>query len=188
MPEMEPTDLCLTCQNNFACTIQIFTEDYRKETCDEYDPIPLEQLIECDERINAAVVGPCPVCGSSDTYDCQRNRLIEDGLVCHCLNCDSYWCKECRHVFDEIAKGVQCLHWKICDPCFEEHHYLSLGEFNEKICSTCGYSESCGELFDDTNDECWKTKLFLCPHEGNVSECANIQEFWLRWALGWVDS
>lgn len=172
MQDIEPTNLCETCKKQPECFEKGI---FARESCTEYEPLPLDQLLERDEFVRGIMVGSCPKCGSEDTYDCENNPLLEDNTVGHCLDCETYWCLECGYVFETVGKGMQCPHWGICAECSDKNGYLDEVEFIEKVCPTCEhYSEGC-QLEDPS--ECEKASQFRCPYDGIVSECPKIQEF-----------
>ena len=167
---MEPINLCMTCRKMRECRAKGIFE---RDTCSEYEPFSLSELLERDRFVQALMVGPCPQCGSEDAYDCENNPLLEDVTVGHCLDCETYWCLECGYVFDKVEKGTQCPHWGICDQCYKEHGYLDVGDFVEKICPTCEHYED-GCLLEDPS-QCEKEGEFLCPYHVDVSECPRIE-------------
>ena len=173
MQHIEPTNLCETCWKELECFQKGIFE---RETCDQYDPLPLDELLERDEFVRAIMLGACPRCGSENTYGCENNPLLEDDTIGHCLDCDTYWCLECGYVFESVEKGVECPHWDICEQCADERGYLDQVEFMERICPTCEYYDDGCQLEDPL--ECEKQWQFLCPYDGNVSHCLRIEEFW----------
>jgi len=172
MQSIEPTNLCETCQKELECFQKRIFE---RETCAEYEPLPLEDLLERDRLVRAVMVGACPRCGGDNTYDCENNPLLEDVSVGHCLDCETYWCLECGYVFRTMKSGMQCRHWEICTQCAAEHGYLNGVEFMEKICPPCKYYDYGCQLEDPL--KCDKQWQLLCPYEGDISECPKIEEF-----------
>ena len=171
MTDIEPTNLCETCKKELQC----FSKGiFERETCSEYGPLPLDELLERDEFVQAVMVGACPKCGSENAYDCENNPLLHDNTVGHCLDCETYWCLDCGYVFEEIQKGMECPHWKICGECAEEHGYLDEIEFIEKICPACEHYDNGCQLEDPLKcEKQWKHK---CPYEPDVSQCPKMDE------------
>lgn len=67
-----------------------------------------------DEFVRLAMVGNCPICGSSNTRDCDETPF-GDITVAICLDCYKLWCLECGYLFQ---KGQTiCDHWAICEEC-----------------------------------------------------------------------
>ncbi len=172
MRDMEVSNLCETCQKELDCFQKGIFE---QENCSDYAPLSLQELLERDKFVRQMVVGTCPNCGSEDTYDCRNNCQLEDESIGHCLDCETYWCIECGYLFDEMESGMECPHWEICRQCSEELGYMDEVEFANKICSSCQHYENGCQLDDPS--ECEKQWQFLCPYEGNPSECAKIDEF-----------
>lgn len=172
MKDMEPTNLCETCRNELEC---LEKGVFERETCDEYQPLPIGELLARDEFVRAVMVGACPKCGSQDAYGCENNPLLQDGTMGHCLDCETYWCLECDYVFETIEEGMQCPHWAICTQCSDENGYLDPIEFEERFCPTCQYYDDGCQLEDPF--DCEKQRHYVCPYEGDVSECPEIEEF-----------
>jgi len=172
MENIEPTNLCETCRKQLDCFQKGIFE---RETCRQYDALPIGELLERDRFVQAVMVGGCPECGSENTYDCENNPLLEDNTIGHCLECETYWCLECGYVFEKVEKGMQCPHWEICAHCSDEHGYLDDLEFMETICQKCEHYGNGCQLEDPA--DCDKQRQFLCPYEGDVSECPRIEEF-----------
>jgi len=172
MQEIEPTNLCETCRKELEC---FQAGVFEREICDQYEALPLDELLERDKFVRAIMVGPCPECGGESTYDCGNSPLLEDSTVGHCLDCETYWCLECGYVFESVKKEMQCPHWELCAQCSNEKGYLDIAEFMEKICPTCDtYDEGC--LLDEPM-ECEKHAQFMCPYYVNVWDCPKIEEF-----------
>ena len=171
MEDIESINLCETCRKELDCFKKGIFE---RETCIEYEPLPLQELLERDKFVREVMVGACPRCNGNNTYDCRNNPAWEDESVGHCLDCETYWCLECGYVFGVVEKGMQCPHWEICAQCTNEHGYLDQIEFMDRICPTCEhYDEGC-HLEDPL--QCHRQWQFLCPYDGNVSECPKIEE------------
>ena len=173
MQDMEPTNLCESCRKMPECFQKGIFE---RQTCDEYEPLSLDELAERDEFERAVMVGPCPRCGSENTSDCDNPlELIRDPTVACCLDCGTYWCLECGYVFEKMEKGMECPHWEICGRCSQEHGYLDEIEFIDKVCPTCEHYDNGCQLEDPS--ECKKQWQYKCPYEPDVSECPKIEEF-----------
>ncbi|MBA7636432.1 hypothetical protein ES703_44051 [subsurface metagenome] len=173
MQDIEPTNLCETCRKMPECFQKGI---FKREACDEYEPLSLGELVERDKFVRAVMVGACPRCGSDNTSDCDNPlELVNDPTIAYCLDCGTYWCLECGHVFDLLEKGMQCPHWKICAECSDEHGYLGEGEFIERICPTCEHYDNGCQLED--RSKCDKEWQYLCPYVSDVSQCPKIQEF-----------
>lgn len=168
---MEPTNLCMTCKKMPDCLAK---GDFGRETCSEYESHSISELLERDRFVRAFTVGACPVCGGHNTYDCENNPLLEDDLVGHCLDCETYWCLECGHIFESVEKEMECPHWPVCEQCYEEHGYLVLDEFIDTICPTCEHYDNECQL--ENLSDCEKLNSALCPYDANVSECPRIEE------------
>lgn len=168
---MEDVNLCETCKTAPGCLMEGI---FGRQVCEEYDPLSLIELLERDQFVRSIMVGPCPKCGSDNTYDCECNPLLEDNTVGHCLDCDTYWCLERRHLLKVVERRSCCPHWEICAECSGEHGYLPPSEFVEEICPACEhYAEGC-QLEDPF--QCEKLVEFTCPYDGNIEECPRIQE------------
>lgn len=146
-----------------------------RETCSEYEELPLGALLERDEFVRGVMVGTCPRCGSGDTYDCDKNPLLEDETIGHCLDCEAYWCLECGYLFETVKQEMECPHLGICAECSEENSYLDFDEFMEKVCPTCEYYDEGCQLEDPS--KCEKEAEFVCPYGSDVSECPRIESF-----------
>jgi len=148
-----------------------------RETCSEYAPMPLDDLLELDEFTRDVMVGACPKCGSENTCDCADYPLApeDNPFVGHCSDCGTYWCLECGYVFETVEKGIYCPHRRICVQCSAEHGYLDEIKFIEKICPTCEHHVDGCQLKDPS--ECEKQWQYKCPYEPDVSECPKIEEF-----------
>jgi hypothetical protein len=105
MKNEEPTNLCTTCENMPECLEVGILE---RETCNDYEPRSLDDLVEADKFVNEVMAGSCPRCGSENTNDCEVDSLVEDNTVGYCLNCATYWCLECGHIFKGAKKGMEC--------------------------------------------------------------------------------
>jgi hypothetical protein len=174
MEEKEPKNLCETCGKMHECFQKGIPE---RETCDQYQPLSLDELVERDTFIGSCMVGPCPECDSENTYDCDNplELIVMDPTVGHCLDCGAYWCLECGFVFHSVEKGMQCPHWRICAECSDDMGYMSQDDFIEKICPTCEhYGDGC--LLDDPS-KCDKESQYTCAYEADVSECSKIKGF-----------
>jgi hypothetical protein len=169
---METANLCQTCKKELDCYEKGIFE---RESCNQYEPMTIDELLERDEFVRSIIIGDCPMCGSQSTYGCENNPLLEDDTIGHCLDCDTYWCLECGYVFDSIEEGTQCPHWDICDKCFKDHGYLDTVDFMEKVCPSCNYFDSGCSL--DEPLECEKQWQYLCPYESCVSDCPEIFQF-----------
>ena len=169
--DIEPTNLCESCRKDLECfQMGIF----ERGTCNDYDPMSLEELLERDEFIRAIMVGTCPICGGEEAYDCENNAMLEDCTIGHCLECETHWCLECGYIFTYLEKGMKCPHWDLCEDCADKRGYLDPIEFMETMCPTCEhYDDGC--LLEELS-ECDKARLYRCPNESDVSECPQIQE------------
>lgn len=107
---------------------------YEKDKCPDFDPLTLDEILEHDGFVSAIIVGPCPVCGSENTVDCEGDPAIGDPTVCHCLECGTYWCAECGKTLKDPFK---CGHWVLCEACSREKGYMAPDEFMDKICLKC---------------------------------------------------
>jgi hypothetical protein len=165
--QIEPTNLCETCQKQRACFHKGISE---RETCTEYKGFAIEELLDRDKNVRDEMVDACPNCGSKNTYDCENNPLIEDNTIGHCLDCETYWCLECGYEFETIGKGIECPHWDICAQCSQEHGYSDQYEVVNKICPGCDHYRNECQLEDQSQCE------FTCPYGGIISECPQIQE------------
>ncbi|MDM7999309.1 MAG: hypothetical protein QUS33_04745 [Dehalococcoidia bacterium] len=145
-----------------------------RETCKDYEPYSLQELLDRDRFVRSVLVGHCPRCSGDNTYDCENNPSLNDATVGHCLDCDAYWCLLCAHEFDSVGKGTQCPHWAVCYECSLEHGYLDEIEFIQQICLTCPYYDN-GCLLDDPSACEWEGE-YLCPYADDVSACPKIQE------------
>lgn len=170
MQDIESTNLCNTCRKQLECFVKGI---FKRETCDYYTPLSLDELAQRDKLVNAIMVGTCPKCGSENTYDCDNpmELIINDSMVGHCLDCGIYWCLECGYIFREVKKGRSCPHWGFCATC----GYMDQSEFMNQICPTCEYYDNGCQL--EKPAECEKEKQFCCPYGGNISECPEIIQF-----------
>lgn len=173
MQDIESTNLCETCRKKLEC----FQEGiFERKACDRCDSLPLDELIERDEFVQAVMVGACPKCGSENTTDCDNPlELVKDPTIAYCLDCGTYWCLECGYVFKAAEKGMRCPHWGICAECSGEHGYLGQHEFIERICPECEHYDNGCQLEDPS--KCDKEREYLCPYEDNISVCPRILEF-----------
>ena len=174
MEDKEPTILCRTCLKMPECLQRgIFDQ----ETCDQYQPLSLDELVEHDAFSDSVMVGTCPKCGNENTCedDNPLDILITDPTVGHCRDCGVYWCLECGFVFRLVERGTKCPHWWICAKCSGEMGYMNEVEFIEEICPTCEHYDHGCRLEDPS--ECDKESQYTCPYEGNVSECPKIEGF-----------
>lgn len=132
MQNAKPVNLCEICWKQFGCfKMGIF----ERQTCDEYNPLSLEEIVKWDEFIRNGMVGNCPRCGSKKTYDCENPlELIDDNTIGYCLDCGVYWCLECNRVLDKMEKETECPHRKICN------QYPDYDEFG---CLYAGYVPKC---------------------------------------------
>jgi hypothetical protein len=168
MQQIEPTNLCASCQKQAGCFNIGISE---RETCIEYEAQSMEGLLAKDKFVQDVMVGHCPKCGGEHTYDCENNRLLEDNTVAHCLDCETYWCLECGYRFETNEKRIECPHWDICCQCSIENGYLNLGELIDNTCPRCNhYNDGC-QLEDHSQCE------FICPYDCNIAECPKIEEF-----------
>jgi hypothetical protein len=164
-------NLCDSCKKQVECFEKGITE---RSKCAEYDPLPPQEQLEKEDFVRGIMVGPCPNCGSDNTCDCENDPLFEDICVGHCLHCGTYWCLECGFVFGKVKEYMECPHWQICEVCSEENSYLSDDEFMERICPTCEhYKDGC--TLEDPS-ACEKEDQFMCPYDGDISECPKIQD------------
>lgn len=124
---IEKDNLCETCRKRPECVLKGIFE---RETCSEYEPMPLDDLLEQDGFVRGVMVGDCPKCGSENTCDCENNPLapVQDNTVGYCSDCGIYWCLECGHIFKAVKKGMQCPHWQICAECSEDKFMCPYGE------------------------------------------------------------
>ncbi|MFP4642309.1 MAG: hypothetical protein ACLFPU_09080 [Dehalococcoidia bacterium] len=175
MGDVERTNLCETCRKELECFQQGIFE---RESCEGYDPLPMNELLERDKFLRAVMVGPCPKCDSNNTYDCANNPQLEDELIGHCLDCETYWCIECGYIFEKAGRPKECPHWQICEQCSQEHGYLDVGEFVEKICATCEHFDNGCQLEDPS--QCETQWQYRCPYDADVSECPEIDNFLSR--------
>ena len=164
-------DLCSTCRKEPDCLME---RVFDQQTCSEYQELSMGELLERDRFVRALMVGSCPRCGGENTYDCENNPIFKDVTVGHCLDCETYWCLECGHLFYEVEIGSQCPHWAVCHECSREHGYLDRDEFIEKICPTCEHYDDGCELEDLS--KCEKEDEVICPYEADVSECPRIEQ------------
>ena len=175
-------NLCETCWNMPDCILIGIRE---REKCDEYDPMPMDELLERDAFVGAIMEGACPKCGSENTCDCEDYPLApeQDNTVGYCTDCGTYWCLECGYIFKEAKKGMQCPHWAICEECAEEHGYLcDFEEFMEKVCPTCEHhGESGCEI--EWDSPCPRELEFHCPYGSSygtyhlpIRECPKIKD------------
>jgi hypothetical protein len=169
---MEKNNLCETCWKEPECFLK--KGIFERQTCSEYEPMPLDDLLERDEFVRDIMVGACPNCGSENVCDCESYPLLEldDSTVGHCLDCETYWCLECGYVFERIEKGIECPHWAICAECSQEHGYLDVIEFTDRVCSTCERYDDCPL---ENLSECEKQSQYMCPYEPNISECPRLK-------------
>jgi len=131
-----------------------------KDRCGEFEPLSLEEIMDRQRFISQIMVGPCPACGSENTVDCEGDPAIEDLTVGHCFECSVFWCIECGKV---LEGSFCCEHWAICRECSEEHGYMMLDEFMDKICPKCEYWADGCTLEDPT--ECEHEYEYQCPYE-----------------------
>ena len=157
--DIESTTLCGTCRKELECFQKGICE---LETCNQYEPLQEDEIIEC------------PECGSKNIHDCENSPLLEDDAIGQCLDCGIYWCLECGYVFESVEEGMECPHWEICADCSDEHGYLDWVEFMETICPTCEHYDNVCQLEDPL--QCDKQWQLLCPYEGNVSQCPEVEE------------
>jgi hypothetical protein len=61
------------------------------------------------EFANLIMVGPCPVCGSKQTSDCEADPEIGELLTGRCYECGHLWCTECGKTL--TRKKPQCECW-----------------------------------------------------------------------------
>ncbi|MGQ9552193.1 MAG: hypothetical protein ACUVUE_07185 [Candidatus Bathycorpusculaceae bacterium] len=141
-------------------------------SCVDFDPMSLEEVFEAQWFDDRVMVGACPSCGSESTVSCEGDPAIEDPTVGHCLECDAYWCTECRIILKEPFK---CGHWSICGACSKENGYLSPDEFFDRICPTCEYWN--GECTLGDFEECEYMDGYRCPYEPDIYECPKISAF-----------
>jgi hypothetical protein len=174
MNNLKTTNLCTTCENMPECCEVGILE---RETCTDYEPRPLDDLVEADKFVNEVMAGSCPKCGSDNTSDCENDPILKDNTIGHCQDCGAYWCLECGHIFKRAKKGMECPHFQICAECSEENGYLKDDEFMEKICSSCENCNDGCQLEDPS--ECEKAEQSQCPYGCDVSECTEIQG-WLQ--------
>ena len=163
-------NLCETCKKQPECFQKGISE---RGSCEDCEPLSVEEQLEKDEFIEATMVGLCPKCGSENTVDCEYEPSIEDITIGACLDCGAHWCSECGYVLK--GKGKSCPHWGFCGNCSAENGYLTLDEFIEKICPTCEYFDEGCQLEDPS--ECKKGVQFLCPYEEDVSNCPQLRKY-----------
>jgi len=164
-----------------------------REKCDEYDPIPMDELLKRDAFVGAVMVGACSKCGSENTCDCENYPLAPEGAkgdntIGHCEDCGTYWCLECGYIFKKVnKKWMSCPHWGICAECAEEHGYLcDIEEFMEKVCPTCEHhGESGCEI--EWDSPCPRELEFHCPYGSPygafhlpIQECPKIKDLLRR--------
>jgi len=99
-----------------------------------------KDTIQRDAFVSALMVGDCPMCGSSNTHDCEAvtfecgatepQRILKSGSDCevakklddptigHCDDCGYLWCLECN---SEVSLETPlCAHYAICEDCGKE--------------------------------------------------------------------
>lgn len=81
-----------TCKKQPECFQKGISE---RGSCEDCEPLSVEEQLRKDEFVEATMVGPCPKCGSENTVDCGCEPSIEDITVGACLNCGIHWCPEC---------------------------------------------------------------------------------------------
>ncbi len=171
---MKKANLCDTCWKRTDC----FSKGiFKRDECNDYDPMSLDDLTERDKFINEIMVGPCPKCGSANTSDCESSLelTINDPTLGNCLDCGIYWCSECGCIIEGATTGIICEHWGICEECHIENDYVSIGEFLDRICPSCeNYHDGC-QLEDPS--ECKKEHELCCPFRGAIYECSRIKDF-----------
>lgn len=167
--DIESTTLCEGCQKENECLPKGVLE---RETCDQYEPLSVDELSESDELLHFVPGKVCPECGCKIIQDCKNNPLLEDDAIGQCLDCRTYWCLECGYIFKLVEKNMECPHWGICADCSEEHGYLSWIEFMETICPTCEYYDTDCQFEDSL--QCDKQRQLICPHEADISQCPKV--------------
>ena len=168
------SSLCENCRNFVECFFKGVSD---KDKCADFDPLTLEEILERDRFVSRIMVGPCPKCGGENTVDCDGDPSISDPTVGHCLECDAYWCIECKKTLKDPFK---CGHWAICEACSKQNGYMPLDEFMDEICQKCDFWEDGCTL--ENFEECEHIQ-YRCPHESNPSECPKIRKWKSKPAL-----
>jgi hypothetical protein len=75
-----------------------------RDSCEYFDPLSFDEIVERERFISAIMVGPCPACKSDNTVNCDGDPSIDDPTVSHCLDCNTYWCIECGKILKEPFK------------------------------------------------------------------------------------